>query len=306
MRAYVFTDPALMKHAGRFAWLSIDTEKPQNEAFVEKFPINTWPTFFIIDPGSQRAVFKWAGTANVGELEKLFEDGELAQRPSSGKTPEELLAMADRANAEGKGLDAAKLYREALQKAPEKWERRPRTIESMVTALQGARANEDCAQAALKAVPSMPRGSHFANTAAGGLACAVQAPKDAAWRPAALSGLEPWVRSALDIPDLLADDRSGLYEVLVDSAESTGDKERAKKLAGAWLTFLEAEASRARTPEARAAFDSHRVTAAMKLGDPARAIPALQASEKDLPDDYNPPARLPLAISQPAHQPEPL
>ena len=306
MRANVLSDPALMKHAGRFAWLSIDTEKSENEAFVEKFPIDTWPTFFVIDPGSQRAVFKWMGTANVGELEKLFEDGELALRTSSGKTPEELLAMADRANAEGNRLDAAKLYREALQKAPAQWDRRPRTIESLVMVLQGARSREDCAQAALKAVPTMPRGSSFANTAAVGLACAVQAPKDAAWRPAAISGLEPWVRNALDIPDLLADDRSGLYEVLVLSAESDGDKERVTKLAAAWLTFLEAEAARARTPEARAAFDSHRVAAAMKLGDPARAISALQASEKDLPNDYNPPARLALLYSQLGRQDEAL
>src|SRR5262249_35364936 len=166
MRANVLSDPALMKHAGRFAWLSIDTEKPQNEAFVEKFPIDTWPTFFVIDPGSQRAVFKWMRTANVGELEKLFEDGELALRTSSGK---ELLATAARASAEGNRLDAARLYREALQKAPAQWERRPRTIESLVMVLQGARSREDCAQAALKAVPTMPRGSSFANTAAVGL-----------------------------------------------------------------------------------------------------------------------------------------
>ena len=45
------------------------------------------------------------------------------------------------------------------------------------------------------------------------------------------------------------------------------------------------------TPEARAAFDSHRVAAAMMLKTPERVLPALQQSEKDLPDDYNPAAR---------------
>ncbi len=306
MRAYVLTDAALVKHAGRFAWLSIDTEKAQNEAFIEKFPVDNWPTFFVVDPSNQRSVLKWQGTANVAQLEKLLDDGEVAMRTSGGKTAAELLAMADRANAEGSRLDAARLYQEALQKAPEQWERRPRIIESLVAALQGARSLEDCAQVALKAVPTMPRGSSFANTAEFGIQCALKAPKDAPWRNAAISGLEPWVRNALDVPNLLADDRSGLYETLVESAESTGDKNRATKLAGAWLTFLEAEASRARTPEARAAFDSHRLTAAMKLGDPARAIPTLQASEKDLPDDYNPPARLALLYSQLGRQDEAL
>src|SRR6202011_4820238 len=118
------------------------------------------------------------------------------------------------------------------------------------------------------------------------------APKDAPWRRDAIAGLEPWATSALQVPDLLADDRSGVYEVLVQSAESAGDKPRVKRIAAEWLAFLEAEASRAPTPEARAAFDSHRVLAAIKLEDPVRVIAALQASERDLPRDYNPPARL--------------
>jgi tetratricopeptide (TPR) repeat protein len=63
-------------------------------------------------------------------------------------------------------------------------------------------------------------------------------------------------------------------------------------MAGRWLTFLENQAAAAGSVEARAAFDSHRVGAALALGDPARAVPALLASEHDLPDDYNPPARL--------------
>jgi tetratricopeptide (TPR) repeat protein len=34
------------------------------------------------------------------------------------------------------------------------------------------------------------------------------------------------------------------------------------------------------------------VTAYLQLNEPERAIPMLEASERDLPDDYNPPARL--------------
>jgi hypothetical protein len=99
MRANVLNDAALMKHAGRFAWLSVDTEKAQNEAFLEKFPVDNWPTFFVIDPSNERAALKWLGTANVEQLEKLFDDGELAVRTLGGKSPEELLALADRAHA---------------------------------------------------------------------------------------------------------------------------------------------------------------------------------------------------------------
>src|SRR5450432_4316146 len=38
MQAFVFTDKALARSAKEFIWLSIDTEKAQNAAFVKKFP----------------------------------------------------------------------------------------------------------------------------------------------------------------------------------------------------------------------------------------------------------------------------
>jgi tetratricopeptide (TPR) repeat protein len=59
-----------------------------------------------------------------------------------------------------------------------------------------------------------------------------------------------------------------------------------------WAAFLESAARRAPTADARAVYDSHRLSAYLELGEPQRAIPMLEASERDLPDDYNPPARL--------------
>ena len=34
MRAFVFTDRTLTRHAGRFVWLSLDMEKAQNAAAI--------------------------------------------------------------------------------------------------------------------------------------------------------------------------------------------------------------------------------------------------------------------------------
>ena len=56
MRATVFTDAALVKHAGRFVWLSIDTENAQNAEFLDRFPWEAVPTFQIIDPQTERVV----------------------------------------------------------------------------------------------------------------------------------------------------------------------------------------------------------------------------------------------------------
>jgi tetratricopeptide (TPR) repeat protein len=110
--------------------------------------------------------------------------------------------------------------------------------------------------------------------------------------------LEPLGQEALAIPNLLADDRSGVYEILVDVHQQTGDSVGVKTLAWQWLTFLEGVAAHADSPQQRSTFDAHRVEAAIAAGDPSRAIPALEASERDQPEDYNPPARLALVYGE--------
>src|SRR5262249_21876958 len=75
MRAFVFTDKALAKHAGQFVWLSIDTEKAKNAAFSKKYPIRAWPSLYVIDPARERIALRWVGGATVPQLEKLFVDG---------------------------------------------------------------------------------------------------------------------------------------------------------------------------------------------------------------------------------------
>ena len=51
MRANVLNDAALVKQAGQFAWLSIDSEKPVNAGFVAKFATGGVPLFLVIDAG---------------------------------------------------------------------------------------------------------------------------------------------------------------------------------------------------------------------------------------------------------------
>ena len=45
MRAYVFTDKSLARHAGRFVWLEIDRENAKNSEFRRRFPLAGLPTF---------------------------------------------------------------------------------------------------------------------------------------------------------------------------------------------------------------------------------------------------------------------
>lgn len=284
MKAYVFSDPSLKKQARRFVWLSIDTEKEKNAPFLAKYPIEVWPTLMVIDPAHEQSVLRWPGSVNAAQLVKLLDDGERAARGDGAGE----LARADRLNGEGKKVEAAAAYRAALPRLPK--DKQPRAIESLLGALQMAHDDDGCAKAAVELAPSMPRGPSFANAVSIGLSCAGDLKGEA--QKQALATLDPLAEEALKLPGLLADDRSGIYETLVDLRDEAGDAAGKKALAARWLAFLEGEAARASSVEQRAAFDPHRLNAALALGEPLRAEKALQQSERDLPGDYNPPARL--------------
>jgi tetratricopeptide (TPR) repeat protein len=290
MRAFVFTDEALARHAGRFVWLEINTDVPGNAEFLEKYPVENWPTLFIIDPREERALVRFAGSATVPRLEKLFEDGERAYR-GGAEGPEALLARGDALYGEGKAAEAAEVLAQALAEAPADWSRRGRALESLLGALWGAKRYEACARMALVELPRVSPSR--ANAAGLGLSCALAVPEDAPGAKELRASLEKMAREAI-APDIAmpADDRSGVYEVLVEAREVAKDEAGAKALAEEWLTFLEGEAARAPTPEQRTVFDSHRMLAASVLGDLMRVVPAIEQSERDLPNDYNPPARL--------------
>jgi len=310
VRATVLNDPALAKDAGRFAWLSINTEESRNAAFVETLGVEAYPTFLVLDGATGKVALRWAGSLTKPEFERLLDDGERAvagpgstrSGPASGGAKsaaasgrsgaDAALARADRLGAEKKMDEAAAAYAETLQNAPAAWAGRGRAVNSLLAALQKTGNLEECASVARRETPGLERGPAFAAASAAGLGCALEAPESASWRAGALKDLEPLVVESLALDNVLADDRSSAYGTLVDLRDARGDEAGAKEMAGRWLTFLESQAAAAKSVEARAAFDSHRVAAALALGDPGRAVPALLASEKDLPDDYNPPARL--------------
>jgi tetratricopeptide (TPR) repeat protein len=293
VRATVWTDPALAKQARRFVWLSINAEDAKNAAFVERSQLLGYPTFLVIDPSSEAVALRWLGGLTVPQVERLLDDGERAVAAIEHKGGTDPLVEGDRLAADGKFAEATVVFEKALGSAEPKDPRRARIVESLVGALsQTEDGAERCAMLAAAEAPALERGPTFASIVASGFGCASGAPKEAVWKETALQTLVPLVEEALTLESILADDRSSLYGELVGYRKDAGDEAGSKALAERWLKFIEEQSAKAKDVEARAAFDSHRVAAALELGDPARAIPALEASERDLPKDYNPAARL--------------
>jgi len=294
MRAFVFTDESLRRYAGQFVWLSINTEKASNAAFVQKFPVQAWPSFYVVDSKNEAVAIRWVGGATVPQLQKLLTSATKSMHRSAVS---EALARADRLYGEGKNAEAAEAYREALRLAPQGWPEYARAVESLIFALQRIHDSKGCAKTAHDAYARLSQTPSAANVAGSGLDCAVSMKADDPERETLVADLRRACRELISSrrPDIAADDLSSVYISLVDEREAANDEDGKKKLESDWAAFLEGAAANAKTAEGRAAFDSHRLSAYLALNEPERAVPMLEESQRDFPDDYNPPARLAMA-----------
>lgn len=298
MRAYVFSDPALAKLQNRFVWLAVDTESPVNSAVLERYPIDVWPTLLVVDPTTGRPVRRWLGSATANELVARLESVDrAAQLAAGGDSAQRSLAEGAALVAAGKRADAAVAYRSAAAASQPGTAEHAQAVELLVLQLSMTRQTAECARTARAELDRVPPGTSLANVAGTGLECALELPADDPDRLAAAPVLEARVVALtrdVSVP-MLADDRSGLFQTLVEARRERGDAAGALTAAAEWATYLEGEAARAKTPDARAVFDSHRLGAYLALGQPERAVPMLEQSRKDFPRDYNPPARLAVA-----------
>lgn len=283
LRSYVLTDPRLAPLADAYVWLSVDTENEKNAAFVAKYPNHAWPTLWVIDPKAEDAILKWEGAPTAPELSEL-----LSARVPDGRAGEAttLYVRANRAAAKGDHAEAKALYQASLATDHP---HRARAVEALTGLLSAEKAFGPCAALVVAEAPRMPPGTSRATILALGLAAARESKREGDLRT-----LEALARAVVADGSgaYLADDRSGIYEELVEGRKEAGDAAGARALAADWAALLEREASRAPNREARAVFDAHRLLAYLALGAPERAVPMLLQSERDFPNDYNPPARL--------------
>src|SRR3954454_14417952 len=243
MRAFVFTDKSLERYAGQFVWLSIDTEDAKNTAFLKAHPISVWPTLLILDP-KDKVIFRYAGGGTVPQVRKLLDDGQRTFHGAHSKA-DTLLVRADALAGQGKQAEAAKAFDEAIAAAPKNWPSLGRASESLVFALLQSRDSQRCAERALALYPRVRGTGSAVNVAGTGLSCATDLDAKSWNRSELVAGLEKATRETLSAANKIAmsaDDRSGLYESLVDAREQAKDETAAHKLREEWAAFLEKEA----------------------------------------------------------------
>lgn len=294
MRAYTWTDKALTRHAGRFVWLSLDMEKAKNAPARKQLGITAFPTLYVVDPSDGHVAIRWLGGASIAQLERLFDDGELAVKGGAKGPALEALIAADRAYGAEKFSDACTQYVRALSLAPADWPAYNRTVESLLSAYGESDSNEATCRTADRVWARVKGTISSANVASSALSAAVALPDSMPQREDWLTRYESACREVLDDPSLplVGDDRSGIYFSLEDARDAAKDSTGKRAVQEEHLAMLEKEAADAKSAEQRAVYDSHRVSLYIALGRPEAAIPMLEQSRKDFPDDYNPCQRL--------------
>jgi thioredoxin-like negative regulator of GroEL len=300
MRSYVFPDASLRRFASRFVWLSLDTERDENAPVVARLGVRVLPTLYVLDAATEQPVVAWPGSLTAAELGGLLEDAEVAaRRGDAGGEAAAALLRGHQASAAGRLDDAIAAYRASIAAAPADWPKRPQAVDALVTRLYDQKQLAACVTTAADEAPRMPPGTALADVLRQAMSCVEDLPAAAVEhaRLAELASLGERVASDASQP-ILADDRSDLYDYVVHGLRELRRADDAQRVARSWAAFLEDQAGRAPTPAARAVFDAHRLLAYVALGEPQRAVPMLEQSEREFPDDYNPPARLAAAYRE--------
>ncbi len=285
----ILADPSLARQAGRFVWLELDFDKPENQAFIEAHDVSYTPSLYVLDPADERATATHLGGMTLPELGRFLDQGEAGVLGGAKSPAAAALARGDELAGRGRLGEAAAAYRQALRLAEPGWAERGHAVRALAAALLSGRDWQACAETAAAEAPAMAREPAFAHVVLCGLSCA-NAGGSSPWVPTTRRVLEPLAAEAVALPATLRDDRFELYQQLMHGAEQQGDRAALVRWGERWLQ--EIETTTPASDDERSAFDIARVDAVSLLETPARALPALLASEQAMPGDYNASLRL--------------
>ena len=299
MRA-TLADASLARYAGRLVWLELDFDKPGNQAFLAHHGVTYTPSFFVLDPADGRATATQFGGMTLPELTRFLERGERGVLAKAKTPADQALARGDAMLGHGQRAEAIAAYREALQLGGASWPERDRAVGALTWTLMSNGQAQPCAEAATAEAPHMIRGEAFGRVVLAGLSCTQG--ESGPWAEATRKILEPLAVEAIAIPGVLRDHRFQLYQVLMSNAQARSDKAAVARWGNRWLDEL--DATKPANDDERSALDIARVDAASIMEDPSRVLPALTASEKAMPNNYNASLRVAQMASEAKHYDE--
>ena len=296
MQRFVLADPGMKPVADSVVWASVETERDPNKAVVEMYPVDAWPTFLILDPDTGAVLGRFLGSGTVQDMRAFVQDGDRAYR-EKGKAADPAWAAqrdGDAARNRGDLKATAEGYGRAVQLSKADDPQRPLRLNLYLSALLKTKGYRTCVQTGLRdarKTPDSALGSDFQSYA---FACAQNLPKG---DPDAVRMHElamARLREILARPDapLAADDRSDGLANLAEMLDAAGKHPEAIAAMEERAQVLEKAAGAAPDATMASTFDAHRVDTYLYLKAPEKAEQLLAQREKEMPEDYNPPARL--------------
>jgi tetratricopeptide (TPR) repeat protein len=276
------TDASLARYAGRFVWLELDFDRLGNQPFIARHRVTYTPSLFVIDPSDERTTAMQLGGLTLPELEQFLIRGERGVRTKAGTPADAAFARGEAFLGRGQLPEAIAAFRDALRLGGKSWPERDRAVASLTWALLSHQDRQQCADIAVAEAPHMIRGETFARVVLAGLSCAGSG--------AQRKVLEPLAAEAATLPSTLRDHRFQLYQELMIAAQQRNDRAALQQWGDRWLA--EIDATKPANDDERSALDVARDDVAGLLGQPERVIPALIASERAMPANYNASLRL--------------
>lgn len=300
MQTTVFADASLKAKADQFVFVALDTDRDVNAAPVAKFPPSAWPTFYVVGP-DESVLARFVGAASISQFHSFLEAGARAMTGGAAGADAHLLA-AERATAAKDLATAERELEAALAAAPETWPRRPDALVSLIAAKHKRSDHEGCVALAEKAMDQTGNAASASDFLYHALSCSealapAGAPPDAARDARIVALRERAVDRLTQIANdpkapLSVDDRSDALMYLREALASLARKDEAKQVAEQQRTLLDDAAAKAPDPTAASTYNWPRAEVYAFLGRPLDLAPALEKSVRDLPNDYDPPARL--------------
>jgi thiol-disulfide isomerase/thioredoxin len=312
VKSYVLTDPSLKPLADRAVFLAIDTDREANAGFLERHAVSVWPTFFVIDPTSDRVVGYWPGAASAREMRSFVEDSLHTlegQKTGAQRDPVLMhLASAREAHSKRQYDRAASEYGQAVKKAESGSSRRSEALLGWVKTLKASGDTWRCARVGRENIGEVKGAALPADFAYAVLDCADRLAKGSAEQTAVREAVIAKLRAvtANPAPESSPDDRADALAILADALATVGDKAGARRANEQRLAVMEAAAAAASTPQMAATYDYGRALAYVALGRGEEAVKMLAQREREMPDAYEPPARLADVLTELKRYPEAL
>jgi len=290
MKHHVLDDPALHAYADRVVFAAVDTDRERNAPFLQNHEVRVWPSLFVLDPKTDRVLAFWPGAASLPEVRSLLEDAlALQDAARDPNDPRYVLADARQSLARGDHQRAFERFTTALSNTPADWPRRSEALTGAMWSLYRKQDWKTCASFGAKNVDEVRGSAAPADFCYVLMACGKKL-EDKNALAKATRRLEKLVASPP--AEASIDDRADAMAMLADARKQAGDESGFRALHEARLKLMEAEAARADTPMAASTHDYARATSYVALGRGDEAVKMLEQREQQLPDSYEPPARL--------------